>query len=200
MGAKTAVVAFCDTDPAFVLRAGDAAEPAAARELVERLFPGRVGGSVGPGYLADAVLPGAYVYAGAFSGLEIVCGGPVVQDLPADFGAPPWKSERKGVYLHTMQSAVDTAMFGVWRDGELLRAVGVSPEHRPWLVGEPFPFEAPWWAGEYRDGAVAGLPFHPMAFGEAALCALFGFVSEGAPGAAPVLDPFQVTLEGFRVD
>jgi hypothetical protein len=42
------------------------------------------------------------------------------------------------------------------------------------------------------------LPFHPLALGEEALRALFGFVIEGRPDPAD-LDPEEVPLHGFRV-
>ena len=46
------------------------------------------------------------------------------------------------------------------------------------------------------------LPFHPLELSEAALEHLFGFVSRGHSGMldSNLVDPFDVTLAGFRLN
>ncbi|MER7248240.1 hypothetical protein [Kribbella sp. NPDC000426] len=85
-------------------------------------------------------------------------------------------------------------------------------------IGDPLPFEQPFWAGERageddadwaeftkfvvveRPVAVKQQPFdfNPLELGEDALSALFGFVYEGTPpDDAPDLE--QVVLAGYRL-
>ncbi|WP_052745444.1 DUF6928 family protein [Allosalinactinospora lopnorensis] len=110
----------------------------------------------------------------------------------------PWQGPYRRTYLHVMHSVVDTVEVGLWEDGQLRRWAAASVEHGAAEDGQPLAFELPYWEGEYDDG-LPEVPFHPLEFGEAALAALFGFVQEGARGADPRFDPFEVTLAGFSV-
>ncbi|MEU6077979.1 hypothetical protein [Micromonospora sp. NPDC047074] len=106
-----------------------------------------------------------------------------------------------------MHSVADWLGFAVWEDGVLVRSLSLSPDGGiQESIGEPYGFELPYWAGAHPVEPVPGwhsqdpypLPFHPLALGEEALRALFGFVIEGRPSAADV-DADAVRLHGFRV-
>ncbi|WP_372499362.1 DUF6928 family protein [Streptomyces lichenis] len=72
-------------------------------------------------------------------------------------------------------------------------------------MGDPFPFEAPYWVRDRPvpldpqwDDQPCALPFHPLELGNEALRALFGFLLEGRPGPEDI-DPDEVPLLGFRL-
>ena len=95
----------------------------------------------------------------------------------------------------------------VWEHGSIVRSLSVSPDGGIGEnIGQPLPFEEPYWAGEHPVDTSSGLsmgddpyplPFHPLELGEAALRALFGFVIEGRYEATDV-DTEAVVMHGFR--
>jgi len=107
----------------------------------------------------------------------------------------------------------------VWENGVLRRSLSLSPDDGILEnIGEPLPFEQPYWAGERaeqddadwaeftkfvvveRPVVVKKQPFdfNPLELGEDALSALFGFVYEGTPpDDAPDLE--RITLAGYRL-
>ncbi|MEU6287191.1 hypothetical protein [Streptomyces sp. NPDC046988] len=59
--------------------------------------------------------------------------------------------------LHAMHSAVDWLAFAVWEDGRLDRSLSLSPDSGVTEnIGEPLPFELPYWAGERPADIVSG--------------------------------------------
>ncbi len=96
--------------------------------------------------------------------------------------------------LHAMHRVVDWLAFGVREDGRLIRSLSLSPGSGiDENIGEPLPFEMPYWAGQRRaevipwpgeDGEPYALPFHPLQMGEDALRSLCGFIVEGRPDPA----------------
>ncbi|MGW4102573.1 DUF6928 family protein [Streptomyces sp. NPDC004976] len=59
--------------------------------------------------------------------------------------------------LHNMHSVVDWFAFAVWENGRLIRSFSLSPDDGIMEnIGEPFPFELPYWAGD-RSADVIGL-------------------------------------------
>ena len=92
----------------------------------------------------------------------------------------------------------------VWEDGRLIRSLSLAPDSGILEdIGEPLPFEAPFWAE--RQHAPAGdaeaedpypLPFHPLELGEAVLLARFGYQLEGGGDAS--VDPFSIPLLHFQ--
>lgn len=173
----------------------------ATTSLVQRLHPrGRLT-ELGYGDLLDHANPSdGEAWATVLDGLAIVCTSRVAGDRPSDIdpaiiGAMPGRT----TYVAAMHSVVDWFAFAIWSPtGELVRSLSVSPDDGfIENVGDPLPFEAPYWAGEHEEPDYP-LPFHPLELGEDALGNLFGFCFEGTPPADAV-DPEDVTLLGFRV-
>ncbi len=79
-----------------------------------------------------------------------------------------------------MHSVVDWLAFAVWEDGRLVRSLSLSSDDGVMEdVGDPMPFEAAYWGGEYPvphdpewSDEPYPLPFHPLELGEVALGAL----------------------------
>lgn len=58
-------------------------------------------------------------------------------------------SAGRRLVLHAMHSVVDWLAFAVWEDGGLVRSLSLSPDSGIIEnIGEPLPFELPYWAGD----------------------------------------------------
>lgn len=105
-----------------------------------------------------------------------------------------------------MHSAVDWFAYATWNpDGRLRRALSVSSNDEVIEdIGARLLFEERFWTGGFpaTDDGDYPLPFHPLELSEAALEHLFGFVFEGHSGMGDsnLVDPFDVTLAGFRLN
>jgi hypothetical protein len=104
------------------------------------------------------------------------------------------------VVLHAMHSVTDSLAYAIWENGSLVRSLCLSPDSGiVENIGDPLPFEEPYWAGGYPVGDDYPLPFHPLELGGGeALRELFGFTVEGRPQAADI-DADAVRLAGFQV-
>lgn len=209
MGAKTALLAFADGDIRPALLGATRAERSEAEELVRQVHPGYLVEPADESTLFDDVYPpDDLTYAAVLAGAELYCDRRLVLDRPSEL---PEHLRRAGVgrriIMHGMHSVVDWLGFAVWEDGVLIRSLSVSPDggvHEN--IGEPYDFELPYWAGDHPVEPIPGwpdqgpypLPFHPLALGEEALRALFGFVIEGYPDVDDI-DAETVHLHGFRV-
>ncbi|MFI5530680.1 DUF6928 family protein [Kitasatospora sp. NPDC051853] len=215
MGAKTGLVAYLDGSgdgdvPGLLKGAGEPDRERTAA-LVRRLHPGWEVEEIEGSTLSEQVRPPeGLVYAGSWPGLDVVCDRRVMVDnptreLPAEVVA---EGAGRRMVLHAMHSVVDWLAFAVWQDGQVVRALSLSPDDG--IIentGAPFPFEHPYWAGERSveeslwpddDEEPYPLPFHPLELGEDALRGLFGFIVEGRPEPGDV-NPGEVRLRGFRV-
>lgn len=211
MGAKTELLAFANSDIADALRRPEACDPAAAEDLVRRLAPGWHVEPADGQVLGEATYPPAdTVYALSIPGLDLVGG---LCFLRAGASSLPEHVLAEGasrrIVCHRMHSGSDGVEFALWNDGVLVRAIGIDGVNGVVEdVGDPLPFEAPFWAGEHSyepEEYIVGAgpspfptPFHPLEFGNEAVRALFGFVLEGRPLPGDV-DPSAVRLQGFRV-
>ncbi|MGW6707052.1 DUF6928 family protein [Streptomyces sp. NPDC054956] len=209
MGAKTGLLAYADGDIPAALRRATAAGAGETEELVGRLYPGwgtqpAEGESLGEGtYPADGL-----TYAASFPGVDIVCDRRLMTVRPSRLPAHlVVAGAGRRMVLHAMHSVVDALTFAVWEDGRLVRSLSLSPDSGVVEdIGEPYAFEAPYWAGEHpverdpdwEDETPYPLPFHPLELGEAALRGFFGFALEGWPVLEGV-DPDAVRLHGFRL-
>ncbi|MFE0632258.1 DUF6928 family protein [Streptomyces sp. NPDC058864] len=208
MGAKTGLLVYADGDVPDLLRQVDTADPRRTSAMMARLYPGREFEETEGLNLCEGVYPpDGTVYAGAWPGVEVVCDREVMVDFPSRL---PEHLVAAGagrrLVLHAMHSVVGWCAFAVWEDGHLVRSLSLSPEDGIIEdIGEPLPFERPYWAGERPAEIVPWpgeedepypLPFHPLEFGEQALRALCGFVIEGRPRADDV-DAMDIGLHGF---
>ena len=221
MGAKDWMIMYADTDIAGVLRNHPPIDRAATRAVVERLHPGASLIPFQDGTLADQSNPeDGTVYAGVYPGLTVLLTEEAAQDRPSQL-PQRFVDEAQGrtVYLHAMHSVVGWFAYAVWENGVLRRSLSLSPDDGILEnIGEPLPFEQPYWAGERaeqddadwaeftkfvvveRPVVVKKQPFdfNPLELGEDALSALFGFVYEGTPpDDAPDLE--RITLAGYRL-
>ena len=202
MGAKTALLAYTAGDPVESLRRARDYDPAATRALVAATHPAWDGAASSDSDLSDNCYPPqGVVYAGSFPGIDILCDRDVMDYLPSQFPSRYLDAAAgRRVVLHAMHSVSDALAYAVWEAGRLVRSLCLSPaDGITENIGDPLPFEAPYWAGEHPAGDGYPLPFHPLQLGgETALRALFGFSLEGRPQPADI-DPESVRLAGFQV-
>ena len=209
VGAKDWFICYADSEVSSLLAARPELDRAATDGLVRRLFANHNVIPDEDGTLAEDANPvDDMVYAAVWPGAAIVCTAAVALDRPSQLDAR-FLAEGIGrtVYVHAMHSVVDWVALGVWGpDGELKRALSVSGGNAELIedIGEHLAFEEPFWAGEFpatEDDEEYPFPFHPLELSEAALDSLFGFVFEGYTGrlAGDFVDPFEVTLAGFRL-
>jgi uncharacterized protein DUF6928 len=197
MGTKTAILIVSDGDTAECLQPSGTLDPLATADLVTRAHPDWTGATTGGATLGDAFYPeGGQVYAGSFPSVDILCDRTVLVDRPSEL--PPHLvalGAGRRLLLHTMHSVSDFFGYGIWEDGTLVRSLSLSPgDGVTENIGEPLPFEQPFWAGEHPMGTGYPLPFHPLELGEdGALKALFGMTLR-------LEDPVQrIRLNGFTV-
>ncbi|MET8740820.1 hypothetical protein [Streptomyces sp. NPDC004728] len=206
MGAKAALLAYVDGGVASVLKA--AGEPTAegTAALIARVFPGCRAEPTEGEVLGEATYPpDGLTYAASFTGVDMVCDRRLMFDRPSELPAHLLEATAgRRVILHAMHSVSDWLAFAVWEDGRLRRSLSLSPDSGiVENIGDPFPFEMPYWAGDRLvesdpewDEEPYALPFHPLELGNEALRALFGFLLEGRPSPEDV-DPDEVSLLGF---
>lgn len=207
MGAKTCLLVYCDRLPRDVLAARPPLDREAAARLAASLFPAEELTPLADTQLWDTYPPEDEIRIGVFDGLAVVVAHEFGLDRPSELPKHFLTSgPSRSLYLHAMHSVVDWCAIAHWREGELVRALSLSPESGVIQDrGEPLPFEQPFWAGKHPavdpEEEPEGYPlrFHPLEFGEAALMAWLGFVIEGYPEApAAVVDLEEVPLLSFR--
>ena len=208
MGAKDWMLLYAAGDIRSVLKAEPPLDRQATQALVERLYPSQRLSVTEDGCLDAANPRDGQVYAGCFEGLTVVCTSEVALDRPSQL-APRFLAEGKGrtTYLHAMHSVVDWFAYGIWTpEGALERSLSLSPDNGVIEnIGDPRPFEAPYWAGEHPvddedddEQDPYPLPFHPLELAEDALRTLFGFNYEGIyRDDDPDLE--AIVLAGYRV-
>ncbi|MFI1442611.1 DUF6928 family protein [Streptomyces fructofermentans] len=210
MGAKTGLLVYADGEVPDLLRQVEAADLSRTSEMMRRLYPGREIEQLPGSTLGNGVYPPKdTAYAASRPGLEIVCDQRVMIDFPSRLPEHlVAASAGRRLVLHAMHSVVDWLAFAVWEDGRLVRSLSLSPDSGIIEnIGEPLPFELPYWAGDRPADIVPWpgkeekpypLPFHPLNLGEDALRALCGFVQEGRPEPDDI-DAYGIDLHGFQV-
>ncbi|GAA2999967.1 hypothetical protein GCM10017559_21060 [Streptosporangium longisporum] len=209
MGAKTGLLAYAEGEIAQALRRASEPSTEETVTMIGRLYPGHHVERTDDSSLGEEIHPPEGItYAASLPGVDIVCDRRFMIDHPSRLPAHLIEaSAGRRLVLHAMHSVVDWLAFAVWENGRLVRSLSLSPDSGILEnIGRPFPFEAPYWAGEHpvdpdpsrEDEEPYPLPFHPLELGEEALRALFGFVVEGMPGPDDV-DPDDVGLCGFRL-
>ncbi|WP_329575507.1 hypothetical protein OG500_01395 [Kitasatospora sp. NBC_01250] len=210
MGARTGLLVYSDGAAPDLLKRVGAPDLERTTAMMRCLYPGWGIEATSGSTLADgAHPPDGRVYAGSWPGVDLVCDGRVMVDLPSRLPDElVAASAGRRMVLHAMHSVVDWLAFGVWEDGRLIRSLSLSPDSGiAEDIGDPLAFEQPYWAGDRAAGAIAWpgederpypLPFHPLDMGEDALRALCGFVLEGRPEPRDV-EADAVDLHGFLV-
>lgn len=209
MGAKDWMVFYADRDVPSVLRERPTLDREATVERVERLFPGAALTPLDDVSLLAGDPPDDHVYAAAWPGAMVVCSAELGIDRPSTLDRRFIEAGAgRTIYLHAMHSVVDWFAYAVWEpDGQLRRALSLSPDSGIIEnIGEPLPFEQPFWAGARPavdpaddDGDDPDpFAFHPLELGEEALGTLFGFVYEG-PAGVDMIDPENITLAAFAL-
>ena len=202
MGAKTALLAYSAKDSVESLRQARDFDPEATRALVAATHPAWEGAASSQGNLFDDCYPPeGTVYAGSFPGIDILCDRDVMDYQPSEFPARYLDAAAgRRVILHAMHSVTDTFAYAIWDNGSLVRSLCLSPDDGiVENIGDPLPFEAPYWAREHPAGERYPLAFHPLELGgDAALRALFGFILEGKRQPTDI-DAGSVKLVGFQV-
>ncbi|MFI8458053.1 DUF6928 family protein [Kitasatospora sp. NPDC085464] len=212
MGAKTGLLVYADGEAPGLLKRVGAPDRERTAAMMRRLYPGWAIDVAAPSNLGRGVHPpNGLAHAGSWPGVELVCDQRFMIDFPSRLPDElVAASAGRRMVLHAMHSVVDWLAFGVWEDGRLVRALSLSPDSGIIEdIGEPLPFETPYWAGERpadivpwpdeeEDEEPYPLPFHPLDMGEDALRALCGFVVEGCPEPGD-LAAETVALHGYLV-
>ncbi|MFH8928992.1 DUF6928 family protein [Streptomyces pristinaespiralis] len=210
MGAKTGLIVYADGDVPDLLRHVGTADREGTSAMMRRLNPGCDIEECEGSDLYEGVYPSdGTAYAASWPGVEIVCDRRVMIDAPSKLPEHlVAASAGRRLVLHAMHSVVDWLAFAVWEDGRLVRSLSVSPDHGIIEnIGEPLPFELPYWAGRRPADVVPwpgeeeepyALPFHPLELAEDALRALCGFIQEGLPEPDDV-EAESIELHGFLV-
>jgi hypothetical protein len=208
MGAKDWFICYADAHVARVLSTNPQLDREATELLVRRLFPDDDVVAMDDGTLGENAHPADEdVFAAVWPGAAIVCTSQAARDRPSQLGARFLKEGAgRTVFTHAMHSVVDWFAYATWDpDGRLRRALSVSSNDEVIEdIGARLPFEDRFWAGDFpaTDDGDYPLPFHPLELSEATLEQLFGFVFEGHSGLGDsiLVDPFDVTLAGFRLN
>jgi hypothetical protein len=200
MGAKTWMIAYSDGNAGDALKARPQLDRVATRELAEKLFPSQRLQPAEDGCLVFTCPRNNQVYVGCFPLLSIVAASDFALDKPSELPVRYLDAANgRTVYLHAMHSVVDWFAFAVWKEGELVRSLSLSPDSGVIEnIGPRMSFEDAYWAGAYpveTDGEPYPLPFHPLDLGEAALLELFGYQLEGADSP---IDPTEIPMSGFN--
>lgn len=127
------------------------------------------------------------IFVGSYGGLQIVAHEELANDYPSKI-SPRWFNPEFGstAYVHATHSGVDWFACGLWRHGQKVRTLSVSPEDMVLeQTGNPLDFELPYWEGRHPvetdpDEDPYPLPFHPLELAEASLLYHLGFQFEGS--------------------
>jgi hypothetical protein len=197
------MLVIADGDARVALEARPALDRDASRALAETLFPGESLELIGEGDLSYTNPPDPLMFIGCFPGVSVIAASEFAVDHPSQLpGRFLDVAGKRRITLHAMHSVVDWFAFAVWEDGRLIRSLSLSPDSGILEdIGEPLPFEAPYWAEQQRVAGDEGedaypLPFHPLELGEEVLLARFGYQLEG--GGAASVDPFSIPLLHFQ--
>ncbi len=190
MGAKTWMLVYADSNARELLAKSPVLDRNATSRLANLLFPKERLEPLDDGSLDYTCPPDDEIHIGCFPGVSVVAAAEFGIDnptqLPAHFLKTPGS---RIIYLHAMHSVVDWFAFAIWRDGQLERALSLSPDSGILEdIGPKLPFEQPYWDSKHpavdpedEEEPAYPFPFHPLELGEAALLEFFGYQIEGHP-------------------
>ncbi|EBA12754.1 DUF6928 family protein [Roseobacter sp. CCS2] len=206
MGAKAWFAAYYDNDPKDTLANAPQLDRDASIALAHKVLPDVNLEEAADGTLDFLNPDKKEIFVGVYGDLKIVAHDDLSGDYPSKVGGH-WRNPDFGskTYVHATHSAVDWCAFALWKDGELARALSVSPDGGIQEdVGAKLPFEVPFWDGAraiedaFEDDAPYPLPFHPLELSEEALLATLGFQFEGHPDDW-VCDPANIPIMRFKI-
>ncbi|MDT0203524.1 DUF6928 family protein [Nocardioides sp. AE5] len=186
MGVNLAAVLYPDADPDL-----------APEDVVRRLFPRMRLERTDRGSLISHGFPerGEIAVGHITQGL-IITTRDAALFRPTDLHARYAKLGETRILL-TQQTAHDMFAFARWSEGALVRALSVNPVGKVWQsIGDPDPFEAPFWSGEHPVDTDYPLPFHPLEMAEAAVQEFLGTQFEASPTPQTVA-PESIVLDRF---
>ena len=208
MGSKNCMLAVSSGDPREILAAYPVLDKGATVETVAALFPDQGLQVSGEAELDFCYPRDGEVFAACYPGLTILGTGEVGIDYPSQL-PPRFLAHAAGrrVILHAMHSVVSWFAYGLWENGTLVRSLSLSFDDDVIEdLGDPLPFEAPYWAGAHDDPdeepevgrePMNSFGFHPLEMGEEALRSFFGFQQEGSVDPA-LLEPERLPLLRFE--
>lgn len=208
MSARAVTLWFLDSDdPVALLRGCAANDVVASQKLAEAIYGDRVLVPVADTSLAAAAsAQDAHVYAGWYGRLAVIC---------CSLFATTEPSTLTRTIASIRQSAAATLLvtdpersvgaFARWEDGELRRSFAADPITIVEDTGLPYPFERPFWAGDYPLQYAPGvapeplaLPFHPQQLAEQANREWLGFRFT-PPFVESDLDPNRIPVTAFAI-
>ena len=178
----------------------------ASLKMAGELFPAETHEPLENETLTFACPPKDELLVGCFPELSIVAAQEFGIDFPSKLDSRFIDYGKSGIVtLHAMHSVVDWFAFARWEQGDLVRALSLSPDSGVMEdVGAKFDFEVPFWNGEHsvdEDEADPKdkypFPFHPLELGEQAVRSLFGYMLEGFVDPS-LVDSDSVELARFR--
>lgn len=208
VSARAVTVWFLDTDdPIGVLSATPPTDVVAAQKLASGIYGDRVLVPIHDTDLSTAAAAqDSHVYAGWYGPLAVISCSLFDTDEPSAL-------TRTIATVHPSAAATllvtdPETSFGVfarWEDGELRRSFAAHPVTIHENLGLPYPFEKPFWAGEYPLRYAAGvapepmaLPFHPQQIAEEANREWLGFRFT-TPLSETDLDPTRIPVTAFAI-
>ena len=207
MGAKNWILVFSDGNPRATLASKPALDRAKSEELARRLFPEN---PLVPDEDRDLTYGDPRdgdILVGCYGDASIVAAQEFGPDYPSKLDQHFLKEGAAGtIHLHAMHSVVDWTAFAVWRNGQLVRSLSLSPDSGVLEdIGPRMAFEEPFWAGAHpaispedmEEGYDYPFVFHPLELGEAALNDFFGYQLEGYI-TPEMLEPTDVRLLCFK--
>lgn len=199
MGFNVSLLAYAD-DISAVDLGRPARDQALAETVVSELFPRTRYAEQGTIALNDGGFPsGGTLNVGTFdSGLLIATKDAHLYN-PSKLHRRYLKASMgRTVVLLTQRSFNDMFAYARWVDGSLIRSISLNPIGKVWEnIGDPEPFEVPFWNGEHPAESGYPLPFHPLELSDAALRSALGLVYEG-PADPRLTSPEDVLLSAYR--
>lgn len=202
MGAKSWMLIANEGPAAARMAAQATLDERGTMTLVQALFPDDRPVLEGAEDLSSMAPRDGQIVAGCFEGAWVVAAEEFALDYPSRLPSPfIAAASGRDLALLARHSVVDWCAFAVWRNGILVRALSVSPDHGVLEdIGEKLEFELPFWAGQRPavdpedEEDEYPLPFHPLELAEAANEHFLGFCIEGVvedwhidPSAVPML-------------
>lgn len=187
MGAKTWMAVYSAGDAKKILASKPELDRDASLAFAEKLFPNESLQPLDDGDLSFTNPPDDEILVGCFPGVAVVAAKEYAIDHPSKIPTSLIDvSIGNTIHLHAMHSVVDWFAYAIWKNGELVRSLSLSPDSGVMEdLGTKQLFENPYWEGKHpavdpeEEPEGYPLPFHPLELGEAALLEFFGYQLEG---------------------